>query len=143
MASCYGRRRRLMPFGAPSEHAIDLVNLANLANLANLRRIPTPWVPYAMVFSPDGSRLAIGGGTYDGGGGIMLVDHASRQRRIFSGEDLPQLGGGTVSGLCFSADARHLVASVWGSRQHGGRVAVFEVDGLELGHGHVIEIDYS
>ena len=112
-------------------------------SLASLRTIPTPWTPYAVVFSHDGGRLAIGGGAYHGGGGIMLVDHASGRSRTFLHEDLPQLGGGSVSGLCFSADARHLVASVCGSGQHGGRVVVFEVDDLELHHGRGIEMDYS
>lgn len=110
---------------------------------AILRTIPTPWTPYALVFSRDGGRLAIGGGAYSGRGGIMLVDHGSGRSSSFSHEDLPQLGGGSVSGLCFSADARHLVASVCGSGQHGGRVVVFEVDGLALHHGRAIEIDYS
>jgi len=113
------------------------------AALAILRTIPTPWTPYAMVFSRDGGRLAIGGGAHAGRGGIVLVDHRSGDSRLFSHEELPQLGGGTVSGLCFSADGKHLVASVWGSGEHGGRVVVFAVDGLELHHGHAIEMDYS
>ncbi|HSS00833.1 MAG TPA: hypothetical protein VLM79_27435 [Kofleriaceae bacterium] len=111
--------------------------------LPTLRTITTPWTPYALVFSRDGGRLAIGGGAYNGRGGVMLVDHASGHSRVFSHEDLPQLGGGAVSGLCFSADARHLVASSWGPRQRGGRVVVFEVDGLELRPVHAIELDYS
>jgi len=111
--------------------------------LAILRSILTPWTPYAMVFSRDGGRLAIGGGAYHGRGGIMMVDHASGHSRLFSHADLPQLGGGTVSGLCFSADARHLVASIWGRGQHGGHVAIFEVDGLALHHGHAIAMDYA
>jgi hypothetical protein len=111
--------------------------------LATLRTIPTPWTPYALVFSRDGGRLAIGGGAYNGRGGILLVDHASGRSQSFSHEDLPQLGGGSVSGLCFSADESHLVASVCGSGQHGGRVVVFEVDDLALHHGRAIEIDYS
>jgi hypothetical protein len=111
--------------------------------LAILRTIPTPWTPYAIVFSRDGGRLAIGGGAYHGRGGILLVDHDSGHRRLFSHEDLPQLGGGTVSGLCFSANGKHLVASIWGSGQRGGRVVVFEVDGLELHHGHAIAMDDS
>jgi hypothetical protein len=111
--------------------------------LASLRTITTPWTPYAVVFSRDGGRLAIGGGAHGGRGGIMLVDHGSGRSRTFSHEDLPELGGGSVSGLCFSADARHLVASVWGSGKHGGRVVVFEVDGLALYRGRAIEMDYS
>lgn len=111
--------------------------------LATLRTIPTPWTPYAIVFSRDGGRLAIGGGAHRGRGGIMLVDHSSGHSTLFSHEDLPQLGGGTVSGLCFSADGKHLVASIWGSDERGGRVVVFAVDGLELHHGHAIEMDYS
>ena len=87
--------------------------------LATLRTIPTPWTPYALAFSRDGGRLAIGGGAYNGSGGILLVDHASGRSRSFSHEDLPQLGGGSVSSLCFSADESHLVASVCGSGQHG------------------------
>lgn len=73
----------------------------------------------------------------------MVVDHASGHSRVLSHDDLPDLGGGSVSGLCFSADARHLVASVWGPGQRGGRVVIFDVDGLEVRPAHAIELDYS
>lgn len=122
---------------------IEQGSSARRTALAIQRTIPTPWTPYALVFSRDGGRLAIGGGAYNGRGGILLVDHGSGRSKSFSHEDLPQLGGGSVSGLCFSADERHLVASVCGSGQRGGRVVVFEVDNLALHHGRAIEIDYS
>jgi hypothetical protein len=64
-----------------------------------------------------GGRFAIGGGAYEGRGGILLVDHASGRSRLFLHEALPQLGGGGLSVLCFSADAKHLVASVCGADQ--------------------------
>ena len=39
-----------------------------------VRQIDTPWSPYAVTFSRDGSRLAVGGGSWYGHGGIMLLD---------------------------------------------------------------------
>lgn len=113
--------------------------------LRTLRTIPTPWPPYAMVFSPDGSRLAIGGGTANtyGHGGLLLVDHASGDSARYARKDVPQLGGGAVTGLCFSADGKHLVASVWGRATPGGRLVVLAVDGLALRASHAIELDYT
>lgn len=118
-------------------------DLARRSEPATLRTIPTPWTPYAIAFSPDGTRLAIGGGSFYGRGGILLVDCTSDRIRLFRHDELPPLGDGTVSGLCFAADARHLVASVWRYRQYGGRVAVFEIDGLELRGGAAIDIEYA
>jgi hypothetical protein len=45
---------------------------ATLPSVRILHTIPVPWTPYAVTFSRDGKRLAIGGGTYMGNGGIII-----------------------------------------------------------------------
>ena len=76
-----------------------------------LKLIETPWTPYAVTFSRDGRRLAIGGGTFFGGGGLILVNledgkTVARQTvdLLPSAEGLAD-SGPTISGLCF-ADER-------------------------------------
>ncbi|HEY0988216.1 MAG TPA: hypothetical protein VGD80_14225 [Kofleriaceae bacterium] len=100
------------------------------------REIAAPWTVYAATFSPDGRRLAIGGGSWYGGGGIIIVELATGRSQQLRCADLPDARalGATVSGLCFSADARHLVASTWSDRHADGAVMLFEVDGLALHH---------
>jgi hypothetical protein len=39
-----------------------------------VRQIETPWSLYAVTFSRDGSRLAMGGGSWYGHGGIIRLD---------------------------------------------------------------------
>jgi hypothetical protein len=47
-----------------------------------LDTIRVPWTPYAVTFSRDGTRLAIGGGTYIGNGGIIIrrLDDGAEER---------------------------------------------------------------
>jgi hypothetical protein len=103
-----------------------------------LRTIRTPWAPYSVMFSRDGTRLAAGGGSWYGEGGLLLADLASGQTRVYPCADLPapgrRLGPFTVSGLCFSPDDRHLAASTWASGHHPGPALLFEVSGLGLAH---------
>jgi hypothetical protein len=95
-----------------------------------------PWAPYSVMFSYDGTRLAIGGGSWYGEGGILLVELASGESKLFPCAELPsparRLGPLTVSGVCLSPDGRHLAASTWESRQHAGPTLLFQVAGLEL-----------
>jgi hypothetical protein len=88
------------------------------------------------MFSRDGTRLAIGGGSSYGEGGILMMDLVSGETRLFPCTDLPspgwRLGPFTVSGVCFAPDDRHLAASTWASGQHAGPSLLFEVSGLEL-----------
>jgi hypothetical protein len=113
--------------------------------------INTPWAPYSVMFSRDGTRLAIGGGSWYGDGGILLVHLISQETRLFPCANLPapgrQLGPFTVSGVCFSPDDRHLAASTWSSRQHAGPSLLFEVSGLDLTHRETLPLpqrrDYS
>jgi hypothetical protein len=90
------------------------------------------------MFSRDGTRLAVGGGSWYGNGGILLVNLASGESNLFPCAELPapgrRLGPLTVSGVCFSADDRHLAVSTWASGQHAGPTLLFEVSGLELIH---------
>ncbi len=114
-------------------------------------RIATPWCPYAVTFSHDGTRLAIGGGSWYGFGGISLIDLRTKERvdsllgdldpRAFQDTQLIErvaaiagssLQGGSVSSLAFSSDDRHLMVSSWTSSQHDGPILVFEVEGLTL-----------
>lgn len=100
-----------------------------------LHTIPTPWTPYSVMFSRDGNRIAIGGGSWYGDGGVMLADILTGKFELFSGVDLEQSedeGSPAVSGVCFSADDRHLAASTWTARQHGGPTHLFEVSDLKL-----------
>ena len=85
--------------------------------------IQTPWAPYAVTFSRDGTRLAIGGGTWYGGGGIMLVDGRTLQP---VSDAVLDLGQPTVSGVCFASDDSHVIATTWQSSQRSGPVLVHE-----------------
>jgi hypothetical protein len=79
--------------------------------------ITTPWAPYSVMFSRDGTRLAIDGGPWYSNGGILLVNLISLESRLFPCANLPapgrRLGPFTVSGVYFSPDDRHLAASTW------------------------------
>lgn len=104
-----------------------------------LRTVITPWAPYSVMFSHDGTRLAIGGGSWYGNGGILLINLLTDESELFPGERFPgtqgrRAGAPTVSGVCFSPDDRHLVASTWTSSQHMGPTIVFEVSGVHLTH---------
>jgi hypothetical protein len=102
-----------------------------------LRTITTPWAPYSMMFSRDGTRLAIGGGSWYGNGGILLVSLGSGEMQMFPCADLPgelDKWGPTVSGVCFSADDGHLAASTWAGRHNHSPTFLFEVSGIRLRH---------
>jgi hypothetical protein len=99
--------------------------------------LATPWVPYGVTFSRDGTRLAIGGGTWYGNGGLLLVQLDSRRTETFACADLlpsDDRHGNTptVSSLCFSDDDRLLGASMWSMRQHYAPTVLFAVDALEV-----------
>ena len=94
-----------------------------------------PWTPYGLTFTRDGSRLAIGGGGWYGGGGISLVDPASGHSAVETcGGEATQNWSEylTVSGVCFAPDDRHLVATTWSAGHHLGPTLLYEVDGLRL-----------
>jgi WD40 repeat protein len=106
--------------------------------------ISTPWAPYALQFSNDGSRLAIGGGSWYGNGGIKIVDLKSGESELFSfgySQSAPNRPNGipAVSGLCLSGDDRHLVASTRASRFSFSPIWLFELDGLRLEERKIFE----
>jgi hypothetical protein len=119
-----------------------------------VRTIPTPWPPYSVMFSQDGSRLAIGGGTWYGGGGILLVDLVTGATELSTcvellsptrvghddGHQPSPSSAPTVSGICFSNDDRHLAASMWTSRQHYAPSVLCDVDGLKLSNTTPVEV---
>ena len=57
--------------------------------ISSIQTIETPWTPYAMTFARDGSRLAIAGGSWDGHGGIMLLDIDHQRTGWLNWMDLP------------------------------------------------------
>ncbi len=95
----------------------------------------TPWAVYAAAFSSDGTRLAIGGGTWYGFGGIALIDLATSEIAFARLGDITERGG-SVSALAFAADDRHLMATTWTASQNRGPTLVFEVDRLALKLAH-------
>ena len=105
-----------------------------------VRTIRTPWAPYSVTFSRDGSRLAIGGGSWYGNGGIMVVRLDSGESEMLSWDSVPGSLGRrndmppTVSGVSFSADDQHLAASTWSSSHHYSPTYLFQVTDLRLTH---------
>jgi hypothetical protein len=113
-----------------------------------VRQIDTPWSPYAVTFSRDGSRLAMGGGSWYGHGGIMLLDLERERSGWLDWIDVPAVAAKsmpydstltsvptdipTVSCLCFSDGDRFLAASMWSSSQHYAPTMLFDVGGLTL-----------
>lgn len=112
-----------------------------------LRTIETPWAPYSLMFSRDGTRLAIGGGACYGVGwygvngygpisdrGIALAALTTGELEVLQQASLPEELHTplTVSDVWLTSDDRHLIASSWGSGQRPGPSLVFDVDGTRL-----------
>jgi hypothetical protein len=110
-----------------------------------IKDLETPWAPYAVTFSHDGGRLAIGGGSWHGNGGIILAALDDWQSEPLDWDEVPWvaargLSRGTttpsgvpaVSSVCFSDDDRLLAASMWSSRQNYAPTMTFAVDGTHL-----------
>lgn len=112
-------------------------------NTRVLRSIPTPWVPYAVAFSRDGLRVAIGGGSFYGDGGIVLADLSSGNEELFQyrRELRPheEYFVPTASGLSFSEDDRHVAVSNWTGRHHYAPTFLFDVSGVKLTHRATLE----
>lgn len=100
-----------------------------------IRVIPTPWAPYSVMFSNDGTRVAAGGGAWYGQGGVMLTQLASGEAVVTPmvpyGKGKPRPAPG-VAGLYFSADDRCLVAATRGTSLSRGPTILFSVVGLTL-----------
>lgn len=101
------------------------------------------------MFSHDGTRLAIGGGSWYGAGGILVHDLASGAESVLACASLPEAlrapnrFGPTVSGVCFSPDDRHLIATTWSASHRIGPTLVFAVTGVELVFEGHVPISYS
>ena len=130
---------------------IEELNLPYQQYITNMQgnlSIRTPWAPYSIMFSRDGSRIAIGGGSYNGGGGIILVPLFNKEIGHFTFMELEEYpdecnASPTVSGVCFSADARHLVASTWSFRHHYSPTYLFDISGLRLNYQRTLIHDYN
>lgn len=102
-----------------------------------VRTIPTPWTVYGLAFSHDGTRIAIGGGSFWGRGGIRIADLRTGRVGELQCESLPRLHSIdgellTISSVCFSADDRYLIALAWSLRHRPGPLCVFEVSETQL-----------
>jgi hypothetical protein len=109
-----------------------------------VRQIETPWSPYAVTFSRDGIRLANGGGSWYGHGGIMVRDSDRERTSWLDWMNVPAVAAHVrrsdlthttsptaipaVSCLCFSDDDRFLAASMWSSRWRYAPTMLFELD---------------
>ena len=72
-----------------------------------------------MAFSPDGTTVAAGYGTSDGGvGGVVLWDTARRNRLA---EGPLAVTEGFVSSVAFSPDSK-IIAAAYGGHRDGGVV---------------------
>src|SRR5262245_8609305 len=101
--------------------------------MRTLRTIEVPWTPYALMFSRDGTRLAIGGGSSDGPGGVAIVELATGDVRLIQiAERRAPDFIAAVSGLWFAPDDRYLLASTWSFDGGWGPTLVLEVQGSDL-----------
>ncbi|MCY0991835.1 hypothetical protein OV203_32150 [Nannocystis sp. ILAH1] len=71
----------------------------------------------------DGERIAVGGGAWYGGGGILLARLSSDEVALHPVQESGRRF--TVSGVCFSGDDRHLAASTWSASHHHGPTYLF------------------
>jgi hypothetical protein len=112
--------------------------------IRHINSIRTPWAPYAVTFSRDGTRLAFGGGSWYGHGGINLVALDDGRTGSVQWTDVPWIDQSgvhsctsspssvpSISGLCFSDDDRFLAASMWSSGHRYAPTMLFEVYGTE------------
>jgi hypothetical protein len=114
--------------------------------MAGVITLSTPWAPYSVMFSRDGSRIAIGGGTWYGGGGIILANLSTGEMELFACTDLPRAPeqwNPTVSGICFSADDQFLAMSTRGARLGYSPTFLFDVSGLHVVHGDTFTQRYE
>lgn len=99
--------------------------------------LETPWAPYSVMFSNDGTRLAVGGGTWYGEGGVVIADLETGAFRCTAARDLltniqNQESAPSIAGLYFSADDRHLAVATRGSGQRHSPSHLFAVEALGL-----------
>jgi hypothetical protein len=123
-----------------------------------IETIQVPWTPYGIAISPSGQRIAIGGGTWYGHGGIVIRSLAGEkelrlnwrdlldERSLFSARQAAHIradpnllscpsipiGIPAVSGVYFSDDDRFLAASMWGPCWTYAPTAIFEGSDNEL-----------
>lgn len=102
-----------------------------------LHVLDTPWAPYSVMFSNDGTRLGAGGGAWYGEGGILLARLATGESAVTPmvaprGTENAGRSPPTVAGIYFSADDRYLVAATRGSSLSRGPTLLFAVSDLSL-----------
>lgn len=119
--------------------------------MRELYRIPLPWTPYTVAFSHSGDYLIAAGGTWYGGGSLLvlcirsgdmwsaqLTAEPSGEAAVISKEGPPKMRsqhwGPTVSGVCIDASERYVVASTWTARHHYGPTYILGFDHGKLAH---------
>ncbi len=105
--------------------------------------LETPWAPYSVMFSNDGTRLAVGGGTWYGEGGVVIAELETGAFHCTAARDLlatipDQQSAPSIAGVYFSADDRHLAVATRGSGQSHRPSHLLAVEALRLAHRSVI-----
>jgi hypothetical protein len=111
--------------------------------MRTLWSLETPWAPYSVMFSNDGTRLAVGGGSWYGDGGVVITELETGAFCCTAARDLVatipnQRSVPSIAGVYFSADDRHLAVATRGSGQRSSPSMLFAVEALELAHRSVI-----
>lgn len=79
---------------------------------------------YALTYSPDGERLAIGGGFYYGAGFVSFDDDGDEWEYVGHNLHAP-----TVSALAFDSTGRYLAAARWAATHTWAPALVFDLEG--------------
>lgn len=95
-----------------------------------------------MMFSNDGTRLAVGGGTWYGAGGLVIADLGTGAFRCTAAADLfaipEEEAAPSIVGVYFSADDRFLAVATRGPSFGPGSSDLLAVEAIEARHHSTI-----